>query len=111
MLVNSSIRCPPRRFSRDAIARFTPLLPLAPSHPLQLQGRATDSNQRLSGKVQTKVEQDQVNNADSAIIFLISQDWQSGLIGQSGRGGAGCPNCPGGQRAVGRRIGSKGVKG
>ena len=35
MLVNSSIRCPPRRFSRDAIARFTPLTLSPPPTPWQ----------------------------------------------------------------------------
>ena len=39
---------------------------------------------------------------------LISQDCQSGLIGQSSRGGAGCPNCPGGP---GGRSGSSGSSG
>ena len=50
---------------------------------------------------------------------LISQDCQSGLIGQSGRGGAECPYCPGGPMvglqgpagSRGRPTGSLGVKG
>ena len=39
---------------------------------------------------------DQVNNANSAIIFLINQDCQSGSVGQSGPGGPGGVGSPGG---------------
>ena len=38
---------------------------------------------------------------------LINQDCQSDLIGQSSRGGAGCPNCPGGQGGLSGPSGSR----
>ena len=42
---------------------------------------------------------------------VISQDCQSGLIGQSSRGGAGCPNCPGGPGDPSGPSGSSGPSG
>ena len=41
------------------------------------------------------------NFAFILVNLLISQDCQSGLIGQSGPGDAGCPNCPGGPSGQG----------
>ena len=42
---------------------------------------------------------------------MINQDCQSGLIGQSSRGGAGCPNCPGGPGDPSGPSGSSGPSG